>query len=53
MSRRLRVSSASRISESAYDAESTLVNRFVKALDRCVAGGDSGEAAGEGVLVEA
>jgi hypothetical protein len=31
------------MSESAYDAERTVVKRFVRAVERC-AGGDSGEA---------
>lgn len=41
------------MSESAYEAESTLVNRLDNALDRCavLVGGESGEDTGEGVAV--
>ena len=48
---RLKVSSASRRSESAYDAESTLVMRLDRALGRWT-GGDRDEPAGDEVPVE-
>lgn len=49
---RLSVSRASRRSESAYDAESTLVMRLDKALERWTDGECGDPGAGEGVLVE-